>query len=107
MPASRKQRDIVVNALHARTNFGALLRQVETDRGSLVIVKRGRPRAILLSLRDYVRLASPEPEVLKIIGQESEAKGTHRLTSQQINAVIRKARAENARSKVAKRNRVK
>ena len=50
---------IVVTALDARTNFGKLLRRVEDEGRSVVIEKRGRPRAVLLSVRDYVRLAVP------------------------------------------------
>jgi hypothetical protein len=50
------------------------------------------PRAILLSIRNYVRLAAPEPEVLTIIGEESKAKGTDALNSQQIDNIIRAAR---------------
>jgi PHD/YefM family antitoxin component YafN of YafNO toxin-antitoxin module len=67
---------------------------VEEERRSLVIEKRGTPRAVLLSIRDYVRLAAPEPEVLKIIGEESRAKGTYRLNSEQIERIIRATRAK-------------
>ena len=83
---------IVVTALHARTHFGKLLRRVEDEGRSLVIEKRGSPRAVLLSIRDYVRLAAPEPEVLRIIGEESKHKGTHRLSSKQIDKAIKAAR---------------
>ena len=83
---------LVVSALDARTNFGKLLLRVEKEGRSLVIAKRGRPRAVLLSIRDYVRLAMPEPEVLRIIGKESESKGTNRLSLAQINKVIKTAR---------------
>jgi len=83
---------MVVSALRARANFGKLLNHVEGERRSLVIEKRGTPRAVLLSLRDYVKLAAPEPEVLKIIGDESERNGTSALTSRQIDQVIRTAR---------------
>jgi prevent-host-death family protein len=88
----------VVSALRARANFGAFLNQVESERRSLVIEKRGTPRAVLLSLADYVKLAAPEPEVLKIIGSESERKGTNTLTSRGIDRIIRSARR---RSKVS------
>jgi len=87
----------VVSALRARANFGALLNQVEEEGRSLVIEKRGTPRAVLLSLRDYVKLAAPEPEVLKIIGEESKRKGTNTLTSRQIDQVIRATRAAKKR----------
>jgi prevent-host-death family protein len=93
MPGTHKKASIVVSALRARTNFGNLLQQVEDERRSLVIEKRGTPRAVLLSIRDYVRLAAPEPEVLKIIGEESKAKGTDSFSSQQIDRIIRATRA--------------
>src|SRR5438034_983696 len=85
MARTQKKESIVVTALQARTNFGKLLQRVVDQRRSLVIEKRGVPRAILVSIRDYVRLAAPEPEVLTIIGEESKAKGTDVLTSRQID----------------------
>jgi len=94
MPKAAKNDSIVVSALRARTTFGNLLRRVEDERRSLVIEKRGTPRAVLLSVRDYVRLAAPGPEVLRIIGEESEAKRTDKLSSQQIDKIIRKMRAK-------------
>ncbi|MFY9532010.1 MAG: type II toxin-antitoxin system Phd/YefM family antitoxin [Candidatus Acidiferrales bacterium] len=94
MPKTQKKLSIVVSALRARTNFGNLLRQVEDEQRSLVIEKRGTPRAVLLSIRDYVRLAAPEPEVLKILGEESKAKGADSLSSQQIDRITRATRAK-------------
>src|SRR6478609_7361865 len=84
---------ITVSALSVRTGFGKLLRRVEDEHRSLVIEKRGTPRAVLLSIRDYVRLAAPEPEVLKALGEESRRKGTDKLTSRQIDQEIKAARA--------------
>jgi prevent-host-death family protein len=89
-----KNDSIVVSALHARANFGKLLRRVADERRSLVIEKRGTPKAVLLSIPDYVRLAAPEPEVLRLIGEESRRKGTSALTSRQIDQVIKAARAQ-------------
>jgi len=89
-----KNDTIVVSALRARTNFGKLLRRVEDERRSLVIEKRGTPKAVLLSIRDYVRLAAPEPEVLRVIGEESQRKGTDTLSSPQIDQVIKATRAK-------------
>jgi prevent-host-death family protein len=89
-----KNDTVVVSALSARTSFGALLRRVEDEHRSLVIEKRGVPKAVLIGIRDYVRLAAPEPEVLKAIGEESRRKGTDKLTSRQIDQVIKAARAQ-------------
>jgi len=41
-----------------------------------------------------VKLAAPEPEVLKIIGDEAKRNRTHALTSRQIDEVVKLARAE-------------
>jgi prevent-host-death family protein len=89
-----KNGTIVVSALRARANFGKLLNRVEDERRSLIIEKRGTPRAVLLSIRDYVKLAAPEPEVLRIIGEDSERKGTSSLTSRQIDLIIKATRAQ-------------
>lgn len=97
MPRTKKQQNIVVSALRARTHFGHLLRRVENEGRSLVIEKRGTPRAVLLGIRDYVRLAAPEPEVLRVIGEESKSKGWDKLTSRQIDQMIKAYRADKSK----------
>ena len=89
--------DIVVTALDARSNFGKLLRRVEEEGRSLVIEKRGSPRAVLLSIKDYVRLAVPEPEVLRAIGKESIRKRTNKLSTTQIDRIVKAARRSKPR----------
>src|SRR5271169_3147588 len=88
-----KNGTIVVSALRARSNFGKLLRRVDDERRSLIIEKRGTPKAVLLSIRDYVKLAAPEPEVLRVIGEESERNGMSRLTSRQIDRIVGASRS--------------
>lgn len=90
-------REIVVPALSLRTNLGKILRRIEVEQRSLVIEKRGTPAAVLLNIRDYVKLAAPEPEVLRIIGTEARRNRTSALTSGQIDRVIAKARAAKKR----------
>jgi len=84
---------IVVSALRARANFGKLLSRIDDEKGSLVIEKRGIPRAVILSIRDYVKLAAPEPEVLRLLGEESLRNRTSALNSREIDKIIRKARS--------------
>jgi hypothetical protein len=91
---AKKNDTIVVSALRARSTFGRMLRLVDVERRSLVIEKRGTPTAVLLNIRDYVKLAAPEPEVLKIIGDEAKRNRTHALTSRQIDEVVKLARAD-------------
>jgi prevent-host-death family protein len=97
-PRTGKNATIVVSALSARSNLGKLLRRVEDERRSLVIEKRGTPKAVLLSIRDYVKLAAPEPEVLKLIGEESKHNGTDKLTPRQIDQIIKDTRARKSKS---------
>lgn len=89
---------IVVPALSLRTNLGKILRRVEVEQRSLVIEKRGTPTAVLLNIRDYVKLAAPEPAVLKIIGGEAKRNKTSALTSRQIDRIISTARAKRKKS---------
>jgi hypothetical protein len=63
-----KNDSIVVSASTARANFGNLL-----------------------------KLAAPEPEVLRIIGEKSKRNGTNKLTPRQINQLIKEYRAEKKR----------
>jgi prevent-host-death family protein len=95
---SRQTATLLIPALRARSHFGKLLQRVERERRSVVIEKRGTPRAILLSIQDYVRLAAPEPEILQLLGAESLRKGTDKLTSAQIDRLIRKTRARKPKS---------
>jgi prevent-host-death family protein len=94
MSTTGKSDTIVVSVLDARTNLGKLLERVDGERRSLVIEKRGTPKAVILSLRDYVKLAAPEPEVLRIIGEESEQNGTNALTSREIDRMIQATRTQ-------------
>ena len=91
---AEKKDTIVVSAMRARSTFGKLLRRIDVERRSFVIEKRGAPAAVLLNIRDYVKLAAPEPEVLKIIGEEARRNRTSALTPRQIDQVIRAARAD-------------
>jgi prevent-host-death family protein len=89
--------NIIVSALDARSNFGKLLRRIDTEGRSLVIEKRGTPRAVLVSIQNYVRLAAPEPEVLRAIGEESIQKATHTLSSRRIDQIILATRKKKTR----------
>ncbi len=88
----------VISALAARSQFGQILEEVEKERRSFVIEKRGSPKAVLLGIQDYIRLAAPEPEVLKSLGEASRRRGTDKLTTRQIEHAIKLARANRRRA---------
>lgn len=58
-----------------------------------IVEKRGRPRAVPLSIKGYVRFAALEPEVLRVIGEESRRTGTDAISSRRIDQIIKAARA--------------
>lgn len=89
-----RQNTMVVSAPSLRTKLGKILRRLETEQRSLLIEKRGSPAAVLLNIRHYVKLAAPEPEILKVIGDEARRNKTSNLTSAQIDQVIKTARSE-------------
>jgi prevent-host-death family protein len=74
-PTTDKNESIVVSVLKARANFGKLLDRVANERRSLVIEKRGTPKAVLLGIRDYVKLAAPDPEVLASLARNRRGTG--------------------------------
>jgi prevent-host-death family protein len=97
-----KNESILVSALHVRTNFGRLLRRVEDERRSLIIQKRGTPKAVLMSVRDYVRLAAPEPAVLAVLGEQSRRNRTDHLSSREIDRIIRATRVTKSKGEKSK-----
>lgn len=88
----------VISALTARSQFGQLLEEVDKQRRSFVIEKRGSPKAVLLGIQDYIRLAAPEPEVLKSLGETSIRRGTDKFTMRRIDRVIKAARISRRRA---------
>ncbi len=88
----------VISALTARNQFGQILDQVDKQQRSFVIEKRGSPKAILLGIQDYIRLAAPEPEILKSLGEASIRRGTDKLTKGQIDRVINAVRTSRRRA---------
>jgi prevent-host-death family protein len=83
--------------LNVRSTFGSILRRLDAERRSLIIEKRGKPTAVLMDIRDYVKLAAPEPEVLKLIGDEAARSGKNRMSSKQIDQLIKRTRASKRR----------
>jgi len=48
-------------------------------------------------IRDYARAAAPEPEILRIVGEEAKRNGTDKLTTQKINRIIKATRRSQSR----------
>ena len=55
--------------------------------------RRQMTQAELRRFRTLVKLAAPEPEILRLVGEESRRNGTDKLTLRQINRIICETRA--------------
>ena len=79
----------VVSALTARTQLGQILKRIKSKNERFVVDRRGEPEAVIMSLKDYIDLVAPTPAWLRRIGNASKRRGTHTLTTRQIDAEIR------------------
>ena len=84
----------VISTTTARSQFDQILRRAAKQQARFVIEDKGMPQAILIGIRDFIKMAAPEPKILKIIGEESKRKGTNKLTMRQIDAEIKAYRRE-------------
>ena len=73
-----------------RVNLGAFAFYVMMNNGAVISTLMWK--AVLIDVRDYVRLAAPEPEVLRILEEESKRRGTDRIGSRQIDLIIQRTR---------------
>ena len=84
----------VVSALAARTQFGQILKRVSQRNERFIVDRRGEPKAIIMSLKDYISLIAPTPKWLREIQEDARRKGLHKLTMREIDAEIAAARRE-------------
>lgn len=91
---AEKNPDLVVSSPSASAGLGKKRARMDEPNGSRSSAKRGKPKGDLRSVRTYLDKNAPEPEFLRIMGEEAERNGTSKLTLRQINQIIQKARAE-------------
>ena len=67
-----------------------------TSRNESIVVSALHARA------NFLKLAAPEPEVLRALGEESKKKGTDTISSRRIDAVIRAARRDRRKKSLSR-----
>ena len=82
----------LVSALMARTQFGQIMRRAKEKRDRFVVGRRGEPQVVIMGVKDFIDTIAPEPEVLRLIGEEAKRKGKNKLSMRQIDAEIRAVR---------------
>lgn len=84
----------IVSALTARTQFGQIMRRAREKRDRFVVGRRGEPQVVIMGVKDFIDTIAPEPDFLRLIGEEAKRKGKNKLTMRQIQAEIRATRRE-------------
>jgi len=78
----------LINALTARTHFGEIMEEVDREQVRFVVSRRGRPKMIMLSVRDYLKNIVKKSELLADIQLEAQAAGMEAITDEEIDAEI-------------------
>lgn len=79
----------LINALKARTHFGEIMEEVDREQVRIVVSRRGRPKMIMLSVRDYLRNIVKKSELLADIQLEAQTAGMETITDEEIDAEIK------------------
>jgi prevent-host-death family protein len=100
MALTKKERDTrIVPALRARTQLGQILKRVRETNKQFIVVKRGDPQAVIMSMEKYMTLFGETPAFLKRIHRTAKENGLDRLSMRDIDRVIKKARKERRQNK--------
>jgi prevent-host-death family protein len=95
MALTKKERDTrIVHALRARTQLGQILKRVRETKKRFVIVKRGDPQAVIMSLEEYVSLFAPPLRIVAKMRQAAKRKGLDKMSMRTIDLEIKRARKE-------------
>lgn len=78
----------LIDALSARTHFGALLEETEKKQTRFLISRRGRPKAVVLSVEDYLRNIVKSPEILASVQLSAKKSGLDTLADSEILAEV-------------------
>lgn len=84
----------VVSALTARTQFGQIMKRASEKNERFIVNRRGQPKVVIMSFKDYLDTIAPAPEFLKEIQAEAKHKGLDKLTMREINSLIAEVRRE-------------
>ena len=82
----------LIDALTARTQFGAIMARAEKDNTRFLVSRRGKPKVVVLSVEDYLQNILKKPSLLAEIQSEAQAGGLDKMTDEEIDAEIAAAR---------------
>src|SRR4051794_23070068 len=88
----------MVSALVARTQFGQIIRRATQKNERFVVGRRGEPRVVIMSMKDYMETFAPAPEELRAMQTTAKRTRASKLSPGQINRIVATVRKEHKTS---------
>ena len=85
---SNQPMTISINALSARTRFGELMEQAESENLRFLVSRRGKPKIVILGFEDYLKNIIKQPEILTTVQMSAKKAGLNKMTDKEIEAEI-------------------
>lgn len=89
-----------IDAHLARTQFGQIMDLATRSNERFVVDRRGEPAVVIMSVKEFIRIAAPAPDWLEKAWTGAKLRGLDLLTPENIDAEItasRKRRKPSAR----------
>ena len=78
----------LIDALSARTRFGELMEEAEKGKTRFLVSRRGKPKVVILGVRDYLKNVIKQPEILTTIQLSAQKAGLDKMSDKEIQSEI-------------------
>ena len=85
----------LIDAMSARAHFGEVMKRVDRENVRFLVSLRGKPKAVIMSVEDYLRNIVKQPELITKIQMNAGRAGLDRMSDAEIEgeiAAFRKAK---------------
>lgn len=83
-----------ISVLELRRRLGEVLERVSEGKERLMVSKRGRIQAVIMSSEEYFARIVPKDEALDLLQRDAKDKGLDRITDAEIQAEIQAVRED-------------
>jgi prevent-host-death family protein len=83
-----------IDAHIARTQFGQIMDRAVQNNERFVVERRGEPAVVIMSVREFIRIAAPPPDWLEKAWRGAKRRGLDKLAAADIDAEIATYRRE-------------
>jgi len=87
----------LIDALSARTRFGELMEEAEKGKTRFLVSRRGKPKVVILGVKDYLKNVIKQPEILTTIQLSAQKAGLDKMSDKEIESEIADYRRSKSR----------